>query len=95
MHVYFLELIQKTQETLPLMQKMHAQISNLKLQLDSNNISYNKCTCQMENATEGAVKEVTWWSWIWQSLVNVFWVVMALNNLFVGFIFFFRGPSGL
>ena len=30
---------------------MHAQISNLKLQLDSNNISYNKCTCQMENAT--------------------------------------------
>ncbi|XP_078319093.1 uncharacterized protein LOC111118344 isoform X1 [Crassostrea virginica] len=75
--------------------EMHAQISNLKLQLDSNNISYNKCTCQMENATEGAVKEVTWWSWIWQSLVNVFWVVMALNNLFVGFIFFFRGPSGL
>ena len=30
---------------------MHAQISNLKLQLDSNNISYNKCTCQMENTT--------------------------------------------
>ena len=30
---------------------MHAQISNLKLQLDSYNISYNKCTCQMGNAT--------------------------------------------
>ena len=39
---------------------------------------------------EGAVKEVTWWTWIRQSLVNVFWVVMALNNLFVGFIFLFR-----
>ena len=34
---------------------------------------------------EGAVKEVTWWTWIWQTLVNMFWVLMALNNLFVGY----------
>ncbi|XP_078316864.1 uncharacterized protein LOC144620368 [Crassostrea virginica] len=65
--------------------EMQAQISDLKSHLGGGNISYNECSCPMETDIGGAIKEVTWRSLAWQSLIDIFWVVMAINNLFIGF----------